>query len=230
MALIYCVEDDENIRELVRYALCSQKFQAEAFPDGPSFWKALEAKQPDLVLLDIMLPGESGLDILKKLRDSRATSGLPVIMLTARTSEYDVVTGLDAGADDYISKPFGVLEFVSRVKAVLRRADKAPGHLSFGGIRMDPSARRVQADGAPVELTYKEFELLHLFLLNAGQVLTRDVIMQQVWGTDFCGESRTVDMHVRTLRQKLGNAGHCIQTVRKVGYRLALPEDEGTAE
>ena len=141
-----------------------------------------------------------------------------------------MVKGLDQGADDYISKPFGVLEFVSRVKAVLRRADKAPGHLSFGGIRMDPSARRVQADGAPVELTYKEFELLHLFLLNAGQVLTRDVIMQQVWGTDFCGESRTVDMHVRTLRQKLGNAGHCIQTVRKVGYRLALPEDEGTAE
>ena len=177
-----------------------------------------------------MLPSEDGFSILKKLRRTPGAETLPAVMVTARTAELDVVKGLDQGADDYISKPFGVLEFVSRVKAVLRRADKAPGHLSFGGIRMDPSARRVQADGAPVELTYKELELLHLFLLNAGQVLTRDVIMQQVWGTDFCGESRTVDMHVRTLRQKLGNAGHCIQTVRKVGYRLALPEDEGTAE
>lgn len=228
--LIYLVEDDQSILELEEYALQSQGFEAQGFGEGESFFAACSQRLPDLVILDVMLPSEDGFSILKKLRRTPGAETLPAVMVTARTAELDVVKGLDQGADDYISKPFGVLEFVSRVKAVLRRADKAPGHLSFGGIRMDPSARRVQADGAPVELTYKEFELLHLFLLNAGQVLTRDVIMQQVWGTDFCGESRTVDMHVRTLRQKLGNAGHCIQTVRKVGYRLALPEDEGTAE
>ena len=228
--MIWCVEDDAAIRDIEVYTLQSTGFEARGFADGDSFWEALEKEKPSLVILDVMLPSEDGFSILKKLRRTPGAETLPAVMVTARTAELDVVKGLDQGADDYISKPFGVLEFVSRVKAVLRRADKAPGHLSFGGIRMDPSAPRVQADGAPVELTYKEFELLHLFLLNAGQVLTRDVIMQQVWGTDFCGESRTVDMHVRTLRQKLGNAGHCIQTVRKVGYRLALPEDEGTAE
>ena len=228
--LIYLVEDDQSILELEEYALQAQGFETQGFGEGESFFAACSQRLPDLVILDVMLPSEDGFSILKKLRRTPGAETLPAVMVTARTAELDVVKGLDQGADDYISKPFGVLEFVSRVKAVLRRADKAPGPLSFGGIRMDPTARRVQADGAPVELTYKEFELLHLFLLNAGQVLTRDVIMQQVWGTDFCGESRTVDMHVRTLRQKLGNAGHCIQTVRKVGYRLALPEDEGTAE
>ena len=228
--LIYLVEDDQSILELEEYALQAQGFETQGFGEGESFFAACSQRLPDLVILDVMLPSEDGFSILKKLRRTPGAETLPAVMVTARTAELDVVKGLDQGADDYISKPFGVLEFVSRIKAVLRRADKAPGHLSFGGIHMDPSARRVQADGAPVELTYKEFELLHLFLLNAGQVLTRDVIMQQVWGTDFCGESRTVDMHVRTLRQKLGNAGHCIQTVRKVGYRLALPEDEGTAE
>ena len=228
--MIYIVEDDAAIRELEQYALQSSGYEVQSFETSEPFWQAMRAAEPELVILDVMLPSEDGFSILKKLRRTPGAETLPAVMVTARTAELDVVKGLDQGADDYISKPFGVLEFVSRVKAVLRRADKAPGHLSFGGIRMDPSARRVQADGAPVELTYKEFELLHLFLLNAGQVLTRDVIMQQVWGTDFCGESRTVDMHVRTLRQKLGNAGHCIQTVRKVGYRLALPEDEGTAE
>ena len=228
--LIYLVEDDQSILELEEYALQAQGFETQGFGAGESFFAACSQRLPDLVILDVMLPGEDGFAILKKLRRTPGAETLPAVMVTARTAELDVVKGLDQGADDYISKPFGVLEFVSRVKAVLRRADKAPGHLSFGGIRMDPSDRRVQADGAPVELTYKEFELLHLFLLNAGQVLTRDAIMQQVWGTDFCGESRTVDMHVRTLRQKLGNAGRCIQTVRKVGYRLALPEDEGTAE
>ena len=228
--MIYIVEDDDAIRELEQYALQSNGYTVQSFASPEPFWQAMRTAEPELVILDVMLPGEDGFSILKKLRRTPGAETLPAVMVTARTAELDVVKGLDQGADDYISKPFGVLEFVSRVKAVLRRADKAPGHLSFGGIRMDPSARRVQADGAPVELTYKEFELLHLFLLNAGQVLTRDAIMQQVWGTDFCGESRTVDMHVRTLRQKLGNAGRCIQTVRKVGYRLALPEDEGTAE
>lgn len=228
--MIYIVEDDASIRELEQYALQSNGYEVQGFESAEPFWQAMRAAEPELVILDVMLPGEDGFSILKKLRHTPGAETLPAVMVTARTAELDVVKGLDQGADDYISKPFGVLEFVSRVKAVLRRADKAPGHLSFGGIRMDPSARRVQADGTPVELTYKEFELLHLFLLNAGQVLTRDAIMQQVWGTDFCGESRTVDMHVRTLRQKLGNAGRCIQTVRKVGYRLALPEDEGTAE
>ena len=228
---ILVVDDESRMRKLVRDFLVKQNFEVLEAGDGAEALDIFFGTEGiALVILDVMLPSEDGFSILKKLRRTPGAETLPAVMVTARTAELDVVKGLDQGADDYISKPFGVLEFVSRVKAVLRRADKAPGHLSFGGIRMDPSARRVQADGAPVELTYKEFELLHLFLLNAGQVLTRDVIMQQVWGTDFCGESRTVDMHVRTLRQKLGNAGHCIQTVRKVGYRLALPEDEGTAE
>lgn len=224
MSLVYCVEDDENIRELVRYALCSQKFQAEAFPDGPSFWKAMEEKKPDLVLLDIMLPGESGLDILKKLRSQPATAGLPIIMLTARTSEYDVVTGLDAGADDYISKPFGIMELLSRVKAVLRRGGlQKPQNqdlLVCGNITMDLKKHQVTTSGKPCVLTVKEFDLLHYLMANMGIVLSRDQIMEAVWDFSYAGESRTIDMHIRSLRQKLGPAGKVIQTVRGVGYRI----------
>ena len=222
MSLVYCVEDDENIRELVRYALCSQKFQAEAFPDGPSFWKAMEEKKPDLVLLDIMLPGESGLDILKKLRGQPATAGLPIIMLTARTSEYDVVTGLDAGADDYISKPFGIMELLSRVKAVLRRGGlqnpQSQDLLVCGD--MDLKKHQVTTSGKPCVLTVKEFDLLHYLMANMGIVLSRDQIMEAVWDFSYAGESRTIDMHIRSLRQKLGPAGKVIQTVRGVGYRI----------
>lgn len=224
MSLVYCVEDDENIRELVRYALCSQKFQAEAFPDGPSFWKAMEEKKPDLVLLDIMLPGESGLDILKKLRSQPATAALPIIMLTARTSEYDVVTGLDAGADDYISKPFGIMELLSRVKAVLRRGGlQKPQNqdlLVCGDITMDLKKHQVTTSGKPCVLTVKEFDLLHYLMANMGIVLSRDQIMEAVWDFSYAGESRTIDMHIRSLRQKLGPAGKVIQTVRGVGYRI----------
>lgn len=224
MSLVYCVEDDENIRELVRYALCSQKFQAEAFPDGPSFWKAMEEKKPDLVLLDIMLPGENGLDILKKLRGQPATAGLPIIMLTARTSEYDVVTGLDAGADDYISKPFGIMELLSRVKAVLRRGGmQKPQNqdlLVCGDITMDLKKHQVTTNGKPCVLTVKEFDLLHYLMANMGIVLSRDQIMEAVWDFSYAGESRTIDMHIRSLRQKLGPAGKVIQTVRGVGYRI----------
>lgn len=224
MSLVYCVEDDENIRELVRYALCSQKFQAEAFPDGPSFWKAMEKKKPDLVLLDIMLPGESGLDILKKLRGQPATAGLPIIMLTARTSEYDVVTGLDAGADDYISKPFGIMELLSRVKAVLRRGGlqnpQSQDLLVCGDITMDLKKHQVTTSGKPCVLTVKEFDLLHYLMANMGIVLSRDQIMEAVWDFSYAGESRTIDMHIRSLRQKLGPVGKVIQTVRGVGYRI----------
>ena len=224
MSLVYCVEDDENIRELVRYALCSQKFHAEAFPDGPSFWKAMEEKKPDLVLLDIMLPGESGLDILKKLRGQPATAALPIIMLTARTSEYDVVTGLDAGADDYISKPFGIMELLSRVKAVLRRGGlqkpKNQDLLVCGDITMDLKKHQVTTSGKPCVLTVKEFDLLHYLMANMGIVLSRDQIMEAVWDFSYAGESRTIDMHIRSLRQKLGPAGKVIQTVRGVGYRI----------
>lgn len=216
--LIYLVEDDQSILELEEYALQAQGFETQGFGEGESFFAACSQRLPDLVILDVMLPSEDGFSILKKLRRTPGAETLPAVMVTARTAELDVVKGLDQGADDYISKPFGVLEFVSRVKAVLRRADKAPGHLSFGGIRMDPSARRVQADGAPVELTYKEFELLRLLMKNHGIVISRDVIMERVWDSSFEGESRTIDVHVRTLRQKLGPSGSLIKTIRNVGY------------
>lgn len=224
MALIYCVEDDENIRELVRYALCSQNFEAQAFPDAPSFWKGMEKQTPDLLLLDIMLPGESGLDILKKLRSQPATQSLPVIMLTARTSEYDVVSGLDAGADDYMTKPFGIMELLSRVKAVLRRGGVKPvqdsDQLVCGGIIMDLKKHQVLTGGKPCVLTVKEFDLLHYLMANTGIVLSRDQIMEAVWSFSYAGESRTIDMHIRSLRQKLGEAGKIIHTVRGVGYRI----------
>lgn len=228
--LIYLVEDDPSILELEEYALQAHGYETRGFAEGGSFFAACDRALPDLVILDVMLPGEDGYALLRRLRRTPGAELLPVVMVTARSSELDVVKGLDQGADDYITKPFGVLEFVSRIKAVLRRADRTPVQLSFGSIRMEPAARQVTVEERPVELTYKEFELLHLFLQNPGQVLSREQIMQQVWDTDFCGESRTVDMHVRTLRQKLGEAGGCILTVRKVGYRLAAPSGEGAEE
>ena len=230
--MIYIVEDDSSIRELEQYALQSNGYDARGCEDAASFWAALRDARPELVILDVMLPDEDGYQILTKLRANTATASIPVIMVTAKTSEIDVVKGLDHGADDYLCKPFGIMEFISRVKAVLRRAAAAapapaPKTLQFGGIVIDDVARTVKADGVPVELTFKEYALLHLFLEHPDQVLARERIMKEVWDTDDLLESRTIDMHVRTLRQKLGAAGEAIRTVRKVGYKLST---EGTDE
>lgn len=229
MDRIYCVEDDESIRELVLYALHSSGFETRGFEDGESFFEALDQQLPSLVLLDIMLPGEDGLSILRKLRENGRTARIPVIMVTAKTSEYDKVTGLDTGADDYIAKPFGVMELVSRIRAVLRRTrtDTPAGVLTLGPITVDPARRTVTVSGQPVTLTYKEFELLSFLMRNEGLVLTRERLMETVWGFDFEGESRTVDMHIKSLRQKLGSCSEMIQTVRGVGYKIVqLPRQE----
>lgn len=228
---IFLVEDDESIRELVLYALGSAGFDAQGFESGKDFFAVLERQTPDLVLLDIMLPGEDGLALLSRLKSTAATEHLPVIMLTAKTSEYDKVKGLDLGADDYISKPFGVMELISRVRAVLRRV--SPGGqtdeitLAAGGVRLDEQRRTVTADGNDVSLTFKEFELLSYLLKNLGIVLSREKIMERVWGFDYEGESRTVDMHIKSLRQKLGGCAGMIQTVRGVGYKAEQPKAEG---
>lgn len=231
--MIYIVEDDASIRELEQYALQSSGYDVKSFEEPEAFWQAMRITEPELVILDVMLPDEDGIAILSRLRQDAATRGVPVIMVTAKASEIDVVRGLDHGADDYITKPFGVLEFISRVKAVLRRsASEAPaagGVLRFGDIVMNDLARTVTAGGEPVELTFKEYSLLHYFLEHPGEVLARERIMKAVWDTDDLLESRTIDMHVRTLRQKLGNAGDVIRTVRKVGYKLdAEAGDETT--
>ena len=223
--MILIVEDDAGIRELEEYALQSNGFDARGCEDAAHFWAALRTAAPELVILDVMLPDEDGYQILGKLRADAAYSRVPVIMVTAKTSEIDVVKGLDHGADDYLCKPFGVMEFISRVKAVLRRsAAAAPAAhlLHFGEIELDDTARSVRSAGAPVELTYKEYALLHLFLEHPGEVLARERIMKEVWDTDDLLESHTIDMHVRTLRQKLGAAGDAIRTVRKVGYKLSM--------
>ena len=223
--MILIVEDDAGIRELEEYALQSNGFDARGCEDAAHFLAALRTAAPELVILDVMLPDEDGYQILGKLRADAAYSRVPVIMVTAKTSEIDVVKGLDHGADDYLCKPFGVMEFISRVKAVLRRsAAAAPAAhlLHFGDIELDDTARSVRSAGAPVELTYKEYALLHLFLEHPGEVLARERIMKEVWDTDDLLESRTIDMHVRTLRQKLGAAGDTIRTVRKVGYKLSM--------
>lgn len=224
--MIYIVEDDASIRELEQYALQTNGYEANGCEDGASFWAALRNAAPELVILDVMLPDEDGYQILNKLRADPATHTIPVIMVTAKTSEIDVVKGLDHGADDYLCKPFGIMEFISRVKAVLRRSAAAapapaPKTLTFGSILLDDMARTVRVDGAPVELTFKEYALLHLFMEHPEQVLARERIMKEVWDTDDLLESRTIDMHVRTLRQKLGAAGEAIRTVRKVGYKLS---------
>ena len=221
-ARVYLVEDDESIRELVLYALASSGYEARGFERADAFWEACDALAPSLVLLDIMLPGDDGLAILRRMKESVRTADIPVIMLTARATEYDKVKGLDAGADDYVTKPFRVMELLSRVRAVLRRAGpgEEPAPLLYGEVSLDPGRRAVTAAGEPVALTYKEFELLAFLLKNQGLVLTREKIMERVWGFDYEGESRTVDMHIKSLRHKLGACGEIIRTVRGVGYKI----------
>lgn len=220
--MIYILEDDESIRKLVTYALESQGMHAKGFACPSEFWSAMEDETPELLLLDIMLPEEDGLSILKKLRDAPGTRSLPVIMLTAKSTEYDKVMGLDSGADDYIAKPFGMMELVSRVKAVLRRTGETrqPTLSAVDGLSVDRQRHTVTVDGEPVALTLKEFALLCELLSADGAVLNRDTLLNRVWGYDYTGESRTVDVHIGTLRQKLGRAGECIETVRGVGYRI----------
>ena len=220
--MIYIIEDDTDIREMESYALRNSGFDILALSDGSGLAEALTRETPDLILLDIMLPGEDGLSILRRLRASERTKRIPIIMVTAKTTEIDKVRGLDMGADDYITKPFGVMELVSRVKALLRRAapEENDGIIACGTIVMNDSKRRVQAGETVVELTYKEYELLRHMLINRGVVLTREKLLGAVWGYDYIGETRTVDMHIKTLRQKLGDSGAQIVTVRNVGYKL----------
>ena len=221
--MIWCVEDDASIRDIEVYALRSVGFEARGFSDGAAFWDALRAERPELVVLDVMLPGIDGIELLSRMRASDALRYIPVIMATAKGTEYDKIHGLDLGADYYLAKPFGVMELVSCVKAVLRRCrrdDAERAGLSAGGVSLDADAHTVTAGGQRITLTYKEFELLRLFMAHPGTAFTREQLMEQVWGTDYCGETRTVDMHIRTLRQKLGEYGEMIETVRGVGYRL----------
>lgn len=220
--MIYCVEDDDNIRELVIYTLETTGLKARGFADGSAFMEALAFDTPELILLDIMLPGDDGLELLRKLKSSSKTKGIPVIMVTAKGSEYDKVVGLDSGADDYVTKPFGMMELVSRIKAVLRRSGKAEDRMDMetAGVHVDVKKHEVTVDGKEVSLTLKEFELLEKLMRNRGIVLTRDQLLTEIWGYDFDGETRTVDVHIRTLRQKLGKKGEIIQTVRGVGYRV----------
>lgn len=220
--MIYCVEDDDNIRELVIYTLETTGLKARGFAEGGSFMEALAFDTPELILLDIMLPGEDGLALLRRLKNSSKTREIPVIMVTAKGAEYDKVIGLDSGADDYVTKPFGMMELVSRIKAVLRRSGKAPdkADLEVAGVRINIKKHEVTADGQKVALTLKEFELLERLMRNQNIVLTRDQLLEDIWGYDFDGETRTVDVHVRTLRQKLGEKGNIIETVRGVGYRV----------
>ena len=220
--MIWCVEDDASIRDIEVYALRSTGFEATGFEDGMSFWQALQNEVPELVVLDVMLPGLDGIELLRRMRASDTFSQIPVVMATAKGAEYDKIQGLDLGADYYLTKPFGVMELVSCVKAVLRRCapQKTPQLLIAGALTLDPERHIVMANGARVELTLKEFELLRLLLLHPGVAFTREKLMERVWGTDYLGETRTVDMHVRTLRQKLGACGEMIETVRGVGYRL----------
>ena len=220
--MIYVLEDDANIRKLVDYALTREGYSVEGFGTPAEFWAAVARQIPQLVLLDIMLPQEDGLSVLRKLRSRSDTRRLPVIMLTARSSEFDKVTGLDSGADDYVTKPFGMMELISRIKAVLRRSGKQQDKtkLSVGGICLDTKKHEVKVDGENAVLTFKEFELLEKLMRNQGIVLTRDQLLTEIWGYDFDGETRTVDVHIRTLRQKLGEQGSLVKTVRGVGYRI----------
>ena len=220
--MIYCVEDDDNIRELVIYTLETTGLTARGFADGSAFMEALAFDTPELILLDIMLPGDDGLELLKKLKSSAKTKSIPVIMVTAKGSEYDKVVGLDSGADDYVTKPFGMMELVSRIKAVLRRSGKIEDRtdMETAGVHVDVKKHEVTVNGKAISLTLKEFELLEKLMRNQGIVLTRDQLLTEIWGYDFDGETRTVDVHIRTLRQKLGEKGEIIQTVRGVGYRV----------
>lgn len=220
--MIFCVEDDSGIRDLMIYTLNAAGFEAVGFGDDAAFWEAMKQQRPELILLDIMLPGEDGISILKSLRSQIVTKDIPVIMATAKGTEYDKVTGLDLGADDYLSKPFGMMEMVSRVKAVLRRTapreEREP--LRIDGLELDPGSCIVQIDGERVELTLKEFKLLFTFMENIGRVFTREHLLETVWGLDYIGETRTVDVHIGTLRTKLGKYGSLIATVRGIGYRM----------
>ncbi|WP_426347920.1 response regulator transcription factor [Alloiococcus sp. CFN-8] len=221
MTRIFCVEDEENIRELILYALKSSGFEALGFEEGEAFFNALKGELPELILLDIMLPDIEGTEILRRLRMNSHTAHIPVILLTAKDSELDKVKGLDLGADDYITKPFGVLELISRIKAVLRRSSpQSSDIITFKELIVNNKSRTVYAYGEEIVLTYKEFELLFYLLQNKGIVLSRDKIMDAIWGFDFQGETRTVDMHIKTLRQKLGTLGSIIETVRGVGYKI----------
>lgn len=220
--MIWCVEDDSSIRDIEVYALTSTGLEAQGFEDGDSFWNALQNQQPDLVVLDVMLPGKDGVTLLKMMKDSQEFCNIPVIMATAKGSEYDKIQSLDLGADDYLVKPFGIMEMVSRVKAVLRRCKPkaSTSLLKLDGLVLNPKEHTVTIDGERVILTYKEYELLYLFLSQPGIAFTREQLLSNVWNTEYLGETRTVDMHIRTLRQKLGVYGHIIETVRNVGYRL----------
>ena len=222
--MIFCVEDDSNIRELVVYTLETTGFKARGFEDGREFLEALALETPELVLMDIMLPGDDGLELLKKLKASPKTREIPVIMVTAKGAEYDKVKGLDLGADDYVTKPFGMMELVSRIKAVLRRtrkdAQEPQDIIAVGEIEINTKKHEVTAAGEVVNLTLKEYELLKRLMKNPNIVMTRDCLLEDIWGYDFDGETRTVDVHVRTLRQKLGPCGEKIETVRGVGYRM----------
>lgn len=220
--MIFCVEDDTSSRELMIYTLNSAGFDAKGFPESTEFWKAIETETPELIMLDIMLPGEDGIEILKKLRSKAATKDIPVIMATAKGTEYDKVIGLDTGADDYLVKPFGMMEMVSHIKAVLRRTTPktAKNVLSTGKLSVNLDEHSVFANGEKVVLTLKEFELLRIFMENPGRVFSRDILLEKIWGTEFYGETRTVDVHIGTLRTKLGECGEDIETVRGVGYRM----------
>ncbi len=224
--MIYCVEDDMNIRELVAYALKTSGYEAIGFENAAEFYKGLKEGNPDLILLDIMLPDEDGISILKKLRGKNEYKDIPVIMLTAKSTEYDKVKGLDVGADDYVTKPFGVMELISRIKAVLRRSQKSisTDMMVLGDIRLDIQKHEVTVSGKEVVLTYKEFELLTYLMKNQGIVLSRDKILEVIWNYDYEGESRTVDVHIGSLRQKLGSSGNMIETVRGVGYKMGNKE------
>ena len=218
--MIYCVEDDQSIRDLMVYTLNVAGFEAAGFPDGKKFWEAMD-ERPQLIMLDIMLPGEDGLSILKKLKRDPGTVDIPVIMATAKGSEYDTVIGLDLGADDYLCKPFGMMEMVSRIKAVLRRSvQEDHAVLTYKELEMDTSRHIVKVKGKEITFTLKEYDILKLFMENIGIVLTRERLLEAVWDQSFIGESRTVDVHIGTLRSKLGSSGDLIQTVRGVGYRM----------
>lgn len=220
--MIWIVDDEDTLRDIEVYTLNTAGFEAKGFSGGAPMFEALKTETPELIVLDIMMPGEDGIAILKKLRSNPATRDIPIIMATAKGTEMDMITGLDTGADDYLVKPFGIMTLVSRIKAVLRRCAKqnSDTHLSAHGIIMDTETHEVRVYGADVELTKKEFAMLRLFLRNPGKVYTREALMSEVWGEEYYGESRTVDMHIRTLRQKLGAASGCIKTVVGIGYRM----------
>ena len=226
--MIWCVEDDSSIRDIEVYALTSTGLEARGFEDGDRFWDALQAERPELIVLDVMLPGQDGVTLLKRMKASDDFRDIPVIMATAKGTEYDKIQSLDLGADDYLVKPFGIMEMVSRVKAVLRRCKpvKESKLLKVEGLVLNPGERTLTLDGERVTLTFKEYELLHLFLSQPGIAFTREQLLSSVWNADYQGETRTVDMHIRTLRQKLGRYGHLIETVRNVGYRLEAGHDK----